>query len=287
MFCLSFVLGVNYERVICRFMSYVCAFMYVGVCETLQSQLGKNNGTSLITSPCTGGQGVCVYLCVCLCVKPHGGRRGGSCNGEKRGRQSFELPFFNCVARALVPSLLLPSDTSLDKSPAIFVSDWSGRSIYRRRGSVKSGHNFKNFQTRLTGRDSVSEGLTDRGKPRLGQTTAPHTPNKNCCFWGKKKDFGRQTAAELLWRCFFFFLFNFFFCRGIFCTAVCLFSLSFSYSPSSQISMLCFGICAPNPSSSSPDPSHFYHLNRFELHFCSRRLQPNKLRQTFAEFDLD
>lgn len=152
-------------------------------------------------------------VCVCvLCVKASRGRKGWQLQGRKEGEAKFELPFFHGVARALVPSLLPPSDTSLDESPAIFVADWSGRGIYTRRGSVKSGHNFKNFQTRLTGRDSVSEGLTDRGKPRSGQTAAPHTPNKNCCFWGKKKNLDDRKRQS---HCgdFFPFLFFFFCCR--------------------------------------------------------------------------
>lgn len=68
------------------------------------------------------------------------------------------------------PFLSRPPGVSLVKSPAIYLCDWSGRGIYTRHGSVKSGHKFQNFQTGHTYRDSEWDGPCDRGEPGFGQT---------------------------------------------------------------------------------------------------------------------
>lgn len=145
-------------------------------------------------------------------------------------------------------------------------------------GRLNLATSFKTFkQGRQRERDSESGGLSDGGESSFGQTAAPHTPNKNCCLLRKKKKRVKKRKRQS--HCGSF-------SGGISCTTTCLFSLSFSSSPSSQISMLCFGICASNSSNSSLDLS-LCHLKHFELQFFSRTLQPNKQRQTFAEFHLD
>lgn len=188
---------------------------------------------------------------------------------EERGGGNARIPPFFALSPThtrLFPAR--PPGVSLVKSPAIYLCDWSGRGIYTQRGSVKSGHKFQNFQTGQTDRES---GLSDGGEPSFGQTA--HKQELLCSEKQTSEEKKEATHCGLVF-------------RGISCTAACLFSLSSSSSSSSQISMLCFGICAPNPSNSSLDLSRC-HLKHFELHIFSRTLQPNKLRQTFAGFHSD
>lgn len=217
-------------------------------------------------------------MCICVCVRSfRGEEKGGDHGGGKRGRRCSDLllPPLLCLPHIL-PFPLRPPGISLVKSLAIYLSDWSGRVIYIHSvGRLNLATSFKTFkQGRQTQRDSKSHSLSDGGESRQsGQTAAPHTPNKNCCLLRKKLS-EEKKGAESLWIIF----------GGISFTTTCLLSLSFSSSPSSQISMLCFGICAPNPSNPCLDQS-FCHLK--QLLIISRTLQPNKLRQTFAELHSD
>lgn len=119
------------------------------MCVKLRSRLDRNNGSSLITSPCTGGQGVCV----CVCEASEGGK-GGSGGGGKRGRSPTHT-------RPVPPR---PPGVSLVGWSAVYLCDWSGCGIYTQRGSVKSGHKFPNFEAGQTDAETVSrsDGGTNR-----------------------------------------------------------------------------------------------------------------------------
>lgn len=124
---------------VCRQCVFVC------VCEKLHSQLVRNNGTSLITSPCTGRQGVCV----CVCLKLQGGGKGWWSWRRKEGGGAVQTSSSSLLCSVSHTHSCLASHW-LNPQLYIYVIGQGGLYIYKQRGSVKSGHKFQNFQTGQT-----------------------------------------------------------------------------------------------------------------------------------------
>ncbi len=236
---------------------------------------------------------VCVWererVCVCACVlelvrvckreKLHGGGKGGGRGGGKKGRQRLALsplPLL-CLLHTLIPSprARLASHW-LNPQLYIYVIGQGGVYILS-VGRLNLATSFKTFkQSRQTERQWVARSKWRRGIELWTNRSTAHSKQELLSF-EKKSEWRKERGRVIV---------DHFQGENPAPQRVCFLFLSFSSSPFSQISMLCFGICAPNPSNSSID-LFLCHLKHFELQIVSRTLQPNKLRQTFAGFHLD